>query len=307
MEILKEALLYIHDNCNYKCSYCMLGSGAWENKKYSKAHTEEGIKAIVDFFNKEGQWHILLSGGEPTLHPQFIKLCKELTKENYIRLDTNNSMEGDKLLEFINKIDAKRVDFINCSLHEVDEEEERLNKYLERVKLLIEKGFKAYVSYVAVPNKFHLIPKFYEMFKENNVPFVVMPFRSPEYPQNYTKEELDILDKYMISATNRALVTTVDRKPKGKLCSAGYKRIKINGINGDIRKCWHGNSILGNIYDGTIELSEEPSNCDCESCTYMFEPHLEVQELLYKDLENIFSLKGTYDKELCKEYMQKSL
>lgn len=305
--MIYEALLYLHDDCNYSCDYCMVGSADF-TKRESRAATPEGVEAIINFFNLRSDWHIFLSGGEPTVHPEFIRLARELSKKNYLRLDTNNSMDGEKLQDFIKEVDPERVDFIRCALHTIDEEEGRLEEFIQRAKLLKENGFNVFVEFVATPERIHKIPYYFERFQANQIPFVVAPFRDRErrYPLGYSEEEVAILDKYMISAIQRSVTETEDRKPLGKLCDAGYSRINISGITGNIRKCWRGSEVIGNIYENRLYLFEKSQVCDQESCTYVYESHCEVQGLIYRDLKHILSLPKSYDEEIYHEYRERS-
>lgn len=210
----KEALLYLHEICNYSCSYCMLGDSNYKRSE-SKANTREGTIKIIDFFNKRKEWSILITGGEPTEHPYFIELVEELTKENYIILDTNNSMDGDKLEEFISRINSNRIEYIQCSLHEIDETPDRLEQYVDRIKKLKENGHKVFVTYVATPKRIPSIPHLYNRFYENNIPFVIVPLRTPEYPKSYNEKEREILDQYMSSSIHRGYLEIDDRKVLG--------------------------------------------------------------------------------------------
>ena len=76
----------INEICNFNCSYCT----QWHNKK-------EGIKPIdisklsesLHYLDKD--WLFLITGGEPFLEKNFIKICEEITKRHYISLNTNLS------------------------------------------------------------------------------------------------------------------------------------------------------------------------------------------------------------------------
>lgn len=307
------ASIYLFHTCNYKCSYCTAAQSI-DNRlgKFSRAATEEGMENIIKFFDERGQWHILYAGGEPTIHPHFIELTKRLSQNHYIRMATNNSMNEEKLQRFVREIDPLRFDYIQCSLQEEDEDEERLMKFLERAKVLKENKFKVFVTYVAVPDRLELVEKYYELFMGNGIPFVIQPFRGKYnglvYPQDYSLDQKDFLDKYMISAMYRSLLDTSDRKPFGKACNAGYNRLYIDGISGNIYKCLlEVSNDIGNIYENNVKLSEKPEKCNAKTCTCIFEPHLEIEELLYKDLGNILSCTTPYDKNIFEEYKQKSL
>lgn len=89
----REALLYLYDYCNYRCDYCLLNADFYVKREHSRTTTPEGVDSIIEFFSTAPGWRVLLTGGEPTLHPEFLRLCRGLAKHNLLRLDT--SCTGD--------------------------------------------------------------------------------------------------------------------------------------------------------------------------------------------------------------------
>lgn len=73
--------------CNHRCYFCPCGNNA---VKTAAASTEDMLRAIEQGVKEQGVKHITLSGGEPTLHPDFhtiLRRCAEL--ELQIGLLTN--------------------------------------------------------------------------------------------------------------------------------------------------------------------------------------------------------------------------
>ena len=94
MDYCKEALLYLSDHCNYTCDYCLLNADFYTKRAYSKADTPEGVESIIRFFAAKPGWRVLLTGGEPTLHSKFVRLCEGLAEHNLLRLDTNGNVDS---------------------------------------------------------------------------------------------------------------------------------------------------------------------------------------------------------------------
>ncbi|NFE81888.1 radical SAM protein, partial [Clostridium sporogenes] len=168
MENIKFATLRLYRTCNYKCSYCFLTDND-KMSNFGRAVTEEGMEKIFEFFDEKGEWHIQLTGGEPTIHPHFIEFCERLSKNHYLNMGTNNSISYNKLREFVEKIDPNKVDYIQCSLQEVDEEE-RFKDFLNKMIIYKENKFKVYVSYVAVPDRMDRVKKYYDIFTSYHIP-----------------------------------------------------------------------------------------------------------------------------------------
>ncbi|NFM32999.1 radical SAM protein [Clostridium botulinum] len=309
MENLKFATLRLYRTCNYKCSYCFVPDND-KMSNFGRAVTEDGMEKIFKFFDERGEWHIQLTGGEPTIHPHFIEFCKRLSKNHYLNMGTNNSISYDKLREFVEKIDPNKVDYIQCSLQEVDEEE-RFKHFLKKMIIYKENNFKAYVSYVAVPDRLDRVKKYYDIFTSYHIPFVVQVFngkyKNKEYPRDYTKEQIDYLDQYMLSSMYRALLDIDGRYPTCKLCAAGKRRILVDALSGKVFKCLNESESIGNIYNNELNLNDKYLKCRAKKCSCIFEPHLDVEPILHKDFENIFNGKKHYDKELYELYKNNSI
>lgn len=299
---MQEALMYLYDQCNYDCHYCMLGNPNHKSRVNAFSETEEGIEKIVEFFDSHGKWNVFLSGGEPTEHPLFIELVSKLTLNHTVRIDTNNSMCDEKLERFVNEIDCKKIEYVHCSLHEVDEDEERLSDYIERLVYLQKHDFNVFTTFVATSERIEKLERIDQRFKAAGIPFVVVPLRTPDYPAAYTKEEVNILDKYMISSVHRAYLDIDYRPVKGRLCHAEHSRVNIDAISGKVHRCWRKRNSIGDIYDNTLSLANEAITCEEEQCTYYFEPNQEVEELVKQDIKNILACRGHYDQYLRSDF-----
>jgi len=77
--------------CNFRCPYCH--NPQLVERDIGKT-SEWGEGWVLDFLKKRQQWleGVVLSGGEPTLQPSLINLCKKIKQLGYlIKLDTNGS------------------------------------------------------------------------------------------------------------------------------------------------------------------------------------------------------------------------
>ena len=103
------------DFCNYNCSYCIAHA----------PHIQKGIEftklllliGTVDkiFEIKKDKYVFIFSGGEPTLHPNFIELVE------YILENKNASVylfsNGHKNADFFSKLFSKNNFYLNFSIH----------------------------------------------------------------------------------------------------------------------------------------------------------------------------------------------
>lgn len=99
--------LCVTDLCNLKCRYCCQAT----NENSNKAHMPlNDIKKVAEMVSKHEFFTIKISGGEPTLHPNFGEICQNLrlwfTAHHY-QLATNgcNLLRYRNLLHFYDSID----------------------------------------------------------------------------------------------------------------------------------------------------------------------------------------------------------
>ncbi len=205
-----EIKWHVNYRCNFRCPYCFSMSN-WKNPQKFR-----DIDEVVDSFNRLGlTCHIFLTGGEPFLFPNFIDLCKKLTKHHIISIVTNLSHKD--VYRFIEEIDPGRVRFIICNIHL--QERLRLNlmeDYIKKYCLLKDKGFFLVADYVTHPPLIKRLVRDYAFFKSKGIIISIKIYRGPhmklsilkhprlrklknyfsrKYPEAYTAKEKAIMNK----------------------------------------------------------------------------------------------------------------
>ncbi|MCX5700991.1 MAG: hypothetical protein NTZ63_05570 [Candidatus Omnitrophica bacterium] len=263
----------INNACNLHCAYCWFNLG--EDGYLAKESIPEGISS---FFYAKGSnkinlallrkalnradkvFRISLTGGEPFLLSNIIDVCFEITKKHFF--STNSNLISDKIKDFSERIDPKRVVFINASCH--IKELERLNLlkiYINNFYLCKKKGFNIGASEPAYPPILDEVSKYREFFKKIGIGFRFVKFcgkyNGKMYPDAYTKEELEIF----------GIENDPDIKmfhSKGKLCNAGYN-VCVVAPDGSAIPCARISENLGNIFD-KINFKKELMKCPHELC-----------------------------------------
>ncbi|QQG37299.1 MAG: GTP 3',8-cyclase MoaA [Micavibrio aeruginosavorus] len=139
--------LSVTDVCNFRCSYCLPDG-------YQKAHNDEFITVaetgrLVKAFAGLGTWKIRLTGGEPTVRPDFVSLAETVSSTPGIRrvaFTTN----GYKLPERARSYYASGLRAINISIDSLDPRRfheitghNRLFEVVEGVNAALNVGFES--------------------------------------------------------------------------------------------------------------------------------------------------------------------
>lgn len=76
-------------HCNHHCGFC-------SNPKTPDVHTFETMRVLVDDFVRRGYFGVILTGGEPTLHPELPRICAYAREQGlHVRMITNGSRLDD--------------------------------------------------------------------------------------------------------------------------------------------------------------------------------------------------------------------
>jgi len=244
--------------CNFNCGYC-----ARQFKPTFRYYLP--VKSIIRTLKDTGKpWIVGLTGGEPFIYPNFIGVCKELTKHYKIAIDSNLSINS-KVREFANEIDPKKVQYIYVSTH-IEEREKRngVEDFIKNILLLKEKKFNVNVNYVLRPKIDEKFKRYYKYFKSKGIELKPKPFRGKYegkmYPDAYSEDEKRMILKYDSHA-----LTKLPFNLKGMRCDAG-KRLFVIKTNGIAVRCYDDNTILGNIFQG-IKLNNNTKPCKADKCT----------------------------------------
>jgi MoaA/NifB/PqqE/SkfB family radical SAM enzyme len=143
-----EADWHMLDTCNYRCAYCFFGPETLG----VKLRTFSDPKGWSSAFDATGAiWLLHMTGGEPSIYPDFVELCERLTALHFISINSN--LTHASLADFSCRIDPSRVSFINAGLH-LEERELRNGKtaFLRNADALRARDFPLLVSLVATPS-----------------------------------------------------------------------------------------------------------------------------------------------------------
>jgi len=251
------ALWDITRECNFNCSYCC------SPRKNSRSARISGRRLSEALGENGKNWTIHISGGEPFLYPGFIEICRELTKEFQIKVNSNLSLNSE-VVEFSNSINPSRVELIETSLH--IEERERLGNledFIRNVLLLKSRGFKVGVKAVLHPAFIERFQGDRQYLESRGVKLFPKPFKGSYSGKIYPKAYPAQIKEFLLSNT--------PGNPfypfcfKGINCRAGKTFIRIN-LDGVVTRCLDDSAVLGNINDG-FRLKDAPAPCRSYRCS----------------------------------------
>ncbi|NRA45776.1 MAG: GTP 3',8-cyclase MoaA [Oligoflexales bacterium] len=110
--------LSITDRCNFKCHYCL--PNGYQCTPGQEKHLElEEIKRLINGLDDLGVTKIRITGGEPTLRPDFLKIAEYIASKPHIKtvaLTTN----GFRLKQRIQSYYDAGINHLNVSIDSLD-------------------------------------------------------------------------------------------------------------------------------------------------------------------------------------------
>lgn len=167
---------YVGKRCNFDCSYC---SDIIHDLRSGHAPLED-MKRVVDIFTQQQGRDISwsLTGGEPTLHPQFLELCAYMWQfqPRSVSITTNGFRPTEYLMTLFESSDC-----IVLSLH-LESMGHRVEHFVDKI-LSLENwknewnakrtpgdGFKTFIVRIMVaPGQWEIVEYLSETFKQHHV------------------------------------------------------------------------------------------------------------------------------------------
>lgn len=281
-----EAAWQLNDICDMRCRYCFS-----TRNRPDLARAVADPERCLDFFNGTGKaWSLHLTGGEPFLSSGFVELCKVLSRNHLLSLNSN--LSSPLVRTFAAEVDPLRVEYIHCCVHL--EERGRLNKWRgleDNLRDLARNGFLVFASQAMTSGAFSAFPRAADRLA--NLGIVLIPkalqgsFEGKWYPHSYTPKERALFRAFSIEAERSMAVLapgllqlnpTVnplrDREfltgfPifRGVTCAAGTRFFTIHP-NGNIYRCGC-HRLLGNIEEGWFTPMLPGAMCDTSYYPYV--------------------------------------
>lgn len=288
---LQCAHVELTNRCNLSCLHCTNNSG----QPYPDELTTEEILSLIDTLSIMGITRIVLTGGEPLLHPDLYEIINHARKAP-MRVDifTNSTLITEDHIKKFKQYGVARIatsiDSLNESIHDTFRGQKgALKRTLRGITLLQKAGFPVRVSIsIAQANKDHIVDLIKYLGEHNLTDYQVAPVRfsgrgitdvviSPEEYYHVLLDELTYL-----KAERPSNIPDLPQKGEGR-CGIAKEAIYIKA-DGTVLPC-HGcvkDMGVGNVRDmNLVELWNEnetfemyrkmnPDNdSTCKTCEYL--------------------------------------
>ncbi|EQC47541.1 radical SAM protein [Bacteriovorax sp. Seq25_V] len=242
-------------SCNLSCSYCINHLVGLDQKRKVLSANEwiEGLNRI----SSKTDLPISLQGGEPSIHPGFLKIINNISKDTRIDLLTNIQFDP---FEFMKFIDSSRFDrslpypAIRVSYHP---ETMDLDETLHKVKILHDSGYSIGIFTVDHPDSTEATKRARDLCDKHGITFK-------------TKELLGLYNDKLYG-TYHYPDSVFQKEFKTVQCKTSELLISPEG---NIYRCHHDlyNKIqpVGHILDPEFKIEDIYRQCDfygnCNPC-----------------------------------------
>lgn len=254
---------HLTNRCNYFCEYCHPQIRRVLNLRDLN---ERPPAEYAQAFGRLAECcHILMSGGEPFMFPDFIDLCRLLTRKHFISINTNLAHDDVRL--FFDTIVPDRVVGILAAIHV--EERERLGLDLRDFADKYIHGranhFTVTAAYVLFPPLLSRAETDIRQLRDMGVDRISGKvfkgvYENRRYPESYTDSERAIVRLLAGEYTMTESYLSGEMSFIGQHCSAGVEGIKVN-VTGEIQRCASVREPLGNLFDSDFQLHHAPYPC----------------------------------------------
>jgi MoaA/NifB/PqqE/SkfB family radical SAM enzyme len=111
----ERGLLRINGHCNMSCAFCFVDRTAPD-------FAADGLLAEIDRMTEQGTRHVVLSGGEPTLHPDLPRLVRHAAERGATTVEIQTNGVRSANLEYATELVNAGLTKVTVSLHSADAE-----------------------------------------------------------------------------------------------------------------------------------------------------------------------------------------
>lgn len=171
--------------CNYNCKMCYLRINPTEIGKYQTIQNKSFWLNIAEQLKALGCLFILLTGGEPFMHPEFKEIYKGIIKKGFIvTINTNSSLLNDELLRLFKEFPPRRINITLYGASKETYQELCANgngyaKTIEAIHRLKENGIPVKINGTIVKDNIKEIQDIFSLSDQEQAPIEVTSYLFP--------------------------------------------------------------------------------------------------------------------------------
>ncbi len=168
----KTIVVETNYHCNFRCIHCYVPDDEKTDFWYLSLNLADKLFNELDHHNFR---YILLTGGEPLLHPDFFDLYLMAHRKNFnITLFTNGSLLDEEKVEFLSRYPPSRIR-ISCfgdseNSYQQITGKKGYEKVLRSIYELKENGINIAIKIPLLRQNFSEVVQLKETFKQNDIP-----------------------------------------------------------------------------------------------------------------------------------------
>lgn len=304
--------LVLNQDCNHKCLHCYnpwRDSCKAEKMSLSAQEVNDKIKIVASELAEAEIWSVILTGGEPFLHPDILFKCIEAFSSLGISMSINTNltlMTPEIVDQLINKYHWENI--ILTSLPAIDETlcdeitqvKGSYKRIVENIDYCVSRGLRIGINTVITKKNIGDLKRYSNFVSKHKIDYVsistvIPPIYDATNPMYYLDNDdiINIADTLLeLKNVNNIDIGSVTPLPLCVLkdankympvldttCLAGISKCTIDLTSGAVHACAHEEQKYGNIFvEGLqscwdkMESWATPShlNLECVDCKWLF-------------------------------------
>ncbi len=243
--------------CNMNCKMCYVRLSHEEMVQQGYIRSADEWLKIATELQEEGVLFLLLTGGEPFLHPEFEKIYLSLKKMGFIiTINTNGTLITPELASFLKKMVPRRV---NVTLYGASRDTysrlcgstDAFDRTVNGIKLLIKNDVPVKINVSMTKENLNDLDEIFRLGQEWNVPISV-----DSYMQMSKRERTNDFDSSIrLTPAEAAQVTfrSTQNKMDNKIFLEYIDQLLHNIAEAELR---------------TVNVQHNPMNCMAGKCAF---------------------------------------
>lgn len=173
---LKEITIQITDKCNMACLKCNRINFTFEDMK------TDDILRIINEACELGLKHIHFTGGEPTLHPDFVEILK-ICRSKDLRIDMSTNGKFDIKL-------AKQI--VDAGINSINISWDFIDIVPQCIDFIFNFSVDIFLNHMVMPSNYKELPSFLLHIKKNYSKIIDIQLMPPRgSAEKFTKEQIE--------------------------------------------------------------------------------------------------------------------